>query len=216
MKSKFNPTSIGVFIVGAIVVIFASVILFGGGRFFRSTKTYLLTFREPVTGLEVGAPVKLLGVTIGTVKDVGITAGPANQSLMINVLVEVDRKHLRELVRGSVLDLDSRPRFERMVDERGLRGRLDVLSLLSGQLYIALDFDPGQPGFQLPQKDARGYWEIPTLPSTRRELLDSVVTSLHNLTELDIKGLSTEMKALLADLRKDLAAAQFCGDQHQP
>jgi len=209
MKSKVSPTAIGIFIAGAIVIIFASVILFGSGKFFRHTKTFLLTFREPVTGLEVGAPVKLLGVSIGSVKDVSLGIGDTNNAVLINVLMEVDRQHLQDVVRGHALDLDSRPRFEKTVKELGLRGRLDVLSMLSGQLYIALDMYPDQPGFQLSQEDSHGHWEIPTLPSTKREMMQSLVTSLHNLTELDFKGLSAELKQLLTDLRTDLAQLNF-------
>jgi len=209
MKSKVNPTAIGIFIAGAIVIIFASVILFGSGKLFRHTKTYLLTFREPATGLDVGAPVKLLGVSIGTVKDVSLSVGGTNDSLLINVLVETDRDRLKDVVRGYALDVDDRASFERTVQEKGLRGRLDVLSMLSGQLYIALDMYPGQPGFQLGREEAHGHWEIPTLPSTKREMIQSLVTSLHNLTELDFKGLSTELKGLLTDLRADLARLNF-------
>jgi len=209
MKSKVNPTAIGIFIAGAIVIIFASVILFGSGKLFRHTKTYLLTFREPATGLDVGAPVQLLGVNIGSVKDVSLGVGGTNDALLINVLVETDRDLLKDVVRGYALDVDNRASFERTVREKGLRGRLDVLSMLSGQLYIALDFYPGQHGFQLGKEDSHGHWEIPTLPSTKREMIQSLVTSLHNLTELDIKGLSTELKGLLTDLRADLGQLRF-------
>jgi len=209
MKSKVSPTAIGIFIAGAIVIIFASVILFGSGKFFRHTKAFMLTFREPVTGLEVGAPVKLLGVSIGTVKDVSVGIGNTNSAFLINVLIEVDREHLQDVVQGFALDLDNRPRFEKTVKDLGLRARLEVLSLLSGQLYIALDLYPDQPGFQLNQENNHGYWEIPTLPSTKREMMQSLVTSLNNLTELDFKGLSTELKGLLTDLRVDLAQLNF-------
>jgi paraquat-inducible protein B len=209
MKSKVSPTAIGIFIAGAIVIIFASVVLFGSGKFFRQTKAFLLTFREPVTGLDVGAPVKLLGVSIGTVEDVSLSVERTNNLLRINVVIEVDRKHLQDVIHGHALDLDNRPRFEATVKDLGLRGRLDVLSMLSGQLYVALDMEPDEPGFQLNQEEAHGYWEIPTLPSTKRALIQSLVTSLDNLTELDFKGLSSELKGLLTDLRTDLDRLEF-------
>jgi len=205
MKSKVSPTAIGIFIAGAVVIIFASVILFGSGKLFRQTKTLLLTFREPVTGLELGAPVKLLGVNIGSVSDVSLGIGGTNDSILINVLIELDRKQIKDVFRNDAVHLDDRNLYETTIQEKGLRGRLDVLSMLSGQLYIALDFYPGKPGFQLSQEDQHGYWEIPTLPSTKREMMQSLVTSLQNMTELDFKGMSTELKGLLVDLRQDLA-----------
>jgi paraquat-inducible protein B len=211
MKSKVSPTAIGVFIAGAIVIIFASVILFGSGKLFRQTKTLLLTFREPITGLDVGAPVKLLGVNLGTVSDVSLGIGGTNDPVLINVLIELDRKQVSDVFRSDTIPLDDRNHFENTISERGLRGRLDVLSMLSSQLYIALDFYPGQPGFQLSREGDHGYWEIPTLPSTKRQMMESLVTSLQNLTELDFKGLSSELKGLLGDLRSDLARLDFGG-----
>ena len=35
MGSKINPTTIGAFVVGAIVLLIAGVLLFGGGTFFQ-------------------------------------------------------------------------------------------------------------------------------------------------------------------------------------
>lgn len=205
MKSKISPTAVGIFIAGAIVIIFASVILFGSGKLFRQTKTLLLTFREPVTGLEVGSPVKLMGVNVGSVSDVSLGRGGTNNSTVINVLIELDRKQIQAVFRNDAVHLDDRKIWETTIQEQGLRGRVDVLSFLSGQLYIALDFYPGQPGFQLGRESKDGYWEIPTLPSTKQEMLQSLVTSLQNFSEMDIKGLSSEFIGLGGDLRSKLA-----------
>jgi paraquat-inducible protein B len=206
MKSKISPTAIGVFIAGAIVIIFGSVLLFGSGKLFKHTKDYLLTFKEPTTGLEVGAPVKLVGVSVGTVKQVSVAVGGTNDTLLVNVVIEVDRDRIEGLFGHQVLHLDDRTLFEKAVKEQGLRGRLDILSLLSGQLFIALDTYPGQPGFQLNQEDENMLWEIPTLPSQKRELIESLLVSLDNLRQTDLKGAVEDLKALLVDLRTDLAA----------
>jgi len=148
-------------------------------------------------------------VSIGTVKEVSVGVGNTNSAFLINVRIEVDREHLQDVVQGVALDLDNRPRFEKTVKDLGLRARLEVLSLLSGQLYIALDVYPDQPGFQLNQEGIHGHWEIPTLPSTQREMMQSLVTSLHHLTEMDFKGLSTELKGLLTELRTGVAQLNF-------
>jgi paraquat-inducible protein B len=209
-KPKINPAAVGVFIAGAIVILFASLVLFGSGRFFRKTKELLLTFREPVTGLEVGAPVKLMGVTIGDVKGINLAVGDdATNALLINVLIEVDLEGAESSFQSYRINLDDRSRFETLVQQRGLGGQLEVLSLLSGQLYIALDMIPGRGGFRLHREKEHGLWEIPTLPSTKRQLVNSVMTSLNNLTELDFKGLSMELKGLLTELRTDLARLNF-------
>jgi len=210
MKTKTNPAAIGIFIAGAIVILFASLVVFGSGRLFRQTKDLLLTFREPVTGLDVGAPVKLMGVNIGSVKEIQIGVGDeTNGVFMINVVIEIDLKNVQASFGTYRIDLDDRKRFEKLTQESGLRGQLDVLSLLSGQLYIALDMFPGQKGFQLHPERQRGLWEIPTLPSTKRQMMRSLVTSLENFTKFDVQGTSDQIKGLLADLRSDLAAMQL-------
>ncbi len=204
-KSKINPAAVGVFIAGALVILCACIVVFGGGRFFRKTKDLLLTFREPVAGLDLGAPVKLMGVTVGSVKDIGIEVDEAGTNLlMISVVIEVDRESSGTAFRSFRLDLDDRESFDRLVRQRGLRGQLEILSLLSGQLYVALDMFPDEEGFQLNRERDHGYWEIPTLPSTKRQVIQSVVTSLGNIAEFDFKGTSEELKALLADLRFNL------------
>ena len=210
MKTKTNPAAIGIFIAGAIIILFASVIIFGSGRFFHKTKQLLLTFREPVTGLDVGAPVKLVGVTIGSVKEIHIGVGEeTNNLILINVVVEIDLQGAQASFGDYKIDLEDRKRFERMTKELGLRGQIDVLSMLSGQLYIALDMYPGQEGFQLDREEKNAMWEIPTLPSTKQKMMQSLVTSLENFTKFDVKGTSDRLQGLLGDLRGDLAAMQL-------
>lgn len=209
MKTKPNPAAIGMFITGAAVIIVLSVLLFSSGRLFRSTKSYLLTFQEPVTGLDAGAPVKMLGVTIGEVSEVWLGVNPTNQSPMINVVIDVDRQTAETKTKDYHYDLDDRANFERSVRERGLRGQLATLSLLSGRLYIALEHRPDETGFQLNREAEHGYWEIPTVPSATREMMMSVTTTLDNLAQLDLRGISEELKGLLNDIRESLAEIEF-------
>lgn len=210
MKTKTNPAAIGIFIAGAIVLLFASLVIFGGGRFFRKTKELLLTFREPTTGLDVGAPVKLMGVTVGSVKAIHLAAGnDATNALLINVIIQIDLEGSQRSFQGYEIDLGDRTRFESLVELRGLRGQLEMLSLLSGQLYIDLELFPGQAGFRLNRVKEHGLWEIPTLPSTKRQMMNSLMVSLENFTKFDVKGTSDDLRSLLAELRTDLASMQL-------
>jgi paraquat-inducible protein B len=136
---------------------------------------------------------------------VSVAVGGTNNSLLVNVVIEVDRDRITGLFRNQTLHLDDRSVFEKAVTQDGLRGRLDILSLLSGQLFVSLDMYPGQPGFQLNEEEDHGFWEIPTLPSQKRELMESLTTSLANLSKADISGAVEELKTLIVDVRTDLA-----------
>src|SRR5215468_12213526 len=94
MGSKINPTTIGAFVVGAIVLVIAGVLLFGGGKFFQEKLPYVLFFDSSVEGLNVGAPVVFRGVQVGQVTEVAAIADPKAFTVVIRVKVE--------LVRGSV------------------------------------------------------------------------------------------------------------------
>ena len=70
MGSKINPTMIGAFVVSAIVLMVAGVLLFGGGKFFQEKLPYVLFFDSTVEGLNVGAPVIFRGVQVGQVTEI--------------------------------------------------------------------------------------------------------------------------------------------------
>jgi paraquat-inducible protein B len=67
MGRKANPTVIGAFIVGAVVLIVAALMVFGSGTLFTRKHAFVLYFDGSVNGLNVGAPVKFRGVKVGAV-----------------------------------------------------------------------------------------------------------------------------------------------------
>ena len=70
MNKKISPTLIGVFVIGAVALIVIAILVFGSGRLFRQTRDFVLYFDNSVNGLRIGAPVKIKGVEIGSVKDI--------------------------------------------------------------------------------------------------------------------------------------------------
>lgn len=70
MAKKADPKKIGAFVVGAIVLVMVGLVVFGSGKFFAKTRTFVLFFEGSVGGLNVGAPVNFRGVRVGSVKDI--------------------------------------------------------------------------------------------------------------------------------------------------
>jgi paraquat-inducible protein B len=56
-----SKTLIGIFIIGAVALAVAGVIIFGSGRFFKKANLYVIFFSGSVKGLQVGAPVSFRG-----------------------------------------------------------------------------------------------------------------------------------------------------------
>ena len=74
MDRQASKMLIGSFVVGAVVLAVAGVLMFGGGRFMKKTQTLVLFFQGSVKGLNEGASVLFRGVKIGSVKSISLEA----------------------------------------------------------------------------------------------------------------------------------------------
>ena len=190
MSRKANPTAIGLFIVIGLVLGVVGLILFGSGKLFSKQHRFILYFDASLKGLNPGAPVKLRGVTIGSVAEVLIAHNQAANDYSMPVIIDVDQAllHARSDRR---LEVGSGDLFEALV-EKGLRGKLDTENLVTGVLYVELEIVPHAPPPVFHQLKPE-YPEIPTMPTTIQELIS-------NLASFDIKGISDKLNALLTRL----------------
>ncbi len=97
MSKKANTTAIGVFVVGAIVLVVAGIIVFGGGRFFKDTKKFVLFFEGSMQGLGKGAPVAFKGVRVGSVTEIKVILDSRDLSPQIPVFIEIEPDRFTEL-----------------------------------------------------------------------------------------------------------------------
>src|SRR5918993_1409003 len=194
MNQKISPTLIGGFVVGALVLLVIAVIAFGSGQLFRKTREFVLYFDSSVNGLRIGAPVKVRGVEIGAVKDIRFQLAEDTQINKIPVIVEIDLDKLTSRGAKAVAAEDVKS-FRQVIAERGLRGQLMTESLVTGLLYVGLDFLPGSPIHlvQKPDHDHK-YPEIPTVPTYLEQAQDTATKILAKLEEVDFKGLMDSAK----------------------
>jgi paraquat-inducible protein B len=165
---------IGAFVVGAIAIVMMATLLFGRSKFFEQTETYISYFSGSVKGLAVGAPVNFRGAPVGRVKDISIVYRADDDGLIIPVLLELDA----DSVRGINTPTDRShgrkgSELVRRLVERGLRAQLGLDSIVTGQLFVQLDFMPQVPIARSVGSDS-GYEEIPTAPSPLEKLRESL------------------------------------------
>jgi paraquat-inducible protein B len=162
--------------------------MFSSGRYFHKTYRYVLFFSSSVNGLRVGAPVKFRGVEVGSVEDIRLQLDTNTQVQHIPVIIEVDPDKLTS--RGGSTTILNDPRvFESAIDH-GLRGQLQLESIVTGVLFVALDLFPGSPAHlvQQPGRQKYRYREIPTQPAALAEARGAVTKVLANLEQVDFKG----------------------------
>jgi paraquat-inducible protein B len=189
MNQKISPTLVGGFVIGAVVLLGIAVIAFGSGQLFRKTREFVLYFDSSVNGLRIGAPVKVRGVEIGAVKDIRFQLAEDTQINKIPVIVEIDLDKLtsRGAKAAAAEDVKS---FRQVIVERGLRGQLMTESLVTGLLYVGLDFFPGSPIHLVQRTDGdHKYPEIPTVPTYLEQAQDTAARILAKLEEFDFKGM---------------------------
>ena len=89
MAKQTSKTLIGGFVVGAVALIVAGVLIFGSGQFFQESYKYVLYFRGSLKGLSVGAPVLFQGVQVGSVTDISLETDTEDMTLQIPVTIEI-------------------------------------------------------------------------------------------------------------------------------
>jgi paraquat-inducible protein B len=166
---------------------------------------FVLHFDESLRGLSAGAPVTLLGMPAGEVVDVGLDIDSTTRTLRGRVEIVsyperlIARLGTREQAAGQALARnreEARAFFQGMVEQRGLRAQLRSGNLLTGQLYVALDFFPDVPPVKIDWR--RDPAAIPTVPSMVPDLEAKVASILHKLDKLPFEAIGTDLTKVLA------------------
>jgi paraquat-inducible protein B len=182
MGKRISPTLVGTFVLGAISLAIAAVIILGSGRLFTPQHLFVLYFSSDVNGLKVGAPVKFRGVEIGSVTAILLSLGTPRQNekarraadqYRIPVIIDLETEKL--IKRGAAASLDDPAQVAQAI-KRGLRAQLNVESLVTGLLYVDLDFLPDTPANFYMGADSP-YPEIPTVP-TRLEQAATMLSKM--------------------------------------
>jgi paraquat-inducible protein B len=149
MSKQANPTLIGGFVVVAAILAIVVVLVLSGGRLWAKTRHFVVVFEGSLHGLSIGAPVTFRGVPMGQVIDITpvvIMRDGKPAGLDVLVTLEVQRGQLRTST-GQTVDVGqySDAEVAEFYDQAGVRAQLALQSVLTGQLYVDLDFYPGSP-----------------------------------------------------------------------
>jgi paraquat-inducible protein B len=191
MAKQANRMMIGGFVVLAVIIMAASLVVFGSGKFFQKTNKYILYFDESIKGLSVGAPVLFQGVQVGSVTSITLQADFVTMKTQIPVFIEIEPDRWK--VRSG--ERDYRKVGTKLI-EMGLRAQLITQSFITGQLMIQLDFFPKSTLCYAPPQidpDYKDYIVIPTCASTSERLAKA-------FGELDLKAIEQNLNSSLAGI----------------
>jgi len=138
MSKKANKTLIGVFVVAAVAMLVAAVLIFGSGKFFQEKHEYVAYFEGSVKGLRIGAPVIFRGVRIGEVQDIALHY--YHQEIMFKIPVVMTLYSDKIIGIGMESGPEEADNLWKKLLDDGFRATLEMQSIVTGQLLISLDF----------------------------------------------------------------------------
>lgn len=202
MSKQASPRLIGAFVVVGVLLALVIVGFVGSFRAFNARQTFVVYFDSSVNNLNVGAKVKWKGVPVGQVSDIRIRWNQSELSTAVPVFVEIDLDRLG-------MELDD-PEILRQEIANGLRARMDMESIISGMLYIELNYVPNAGAPVLIEKEQLTP-EIPAVASPLDAIGDLAFKIAENVSNIDFKRISDNLNASLENLNRVLADLDATG-----
>jgi paraquat-inducible protein B len=170
-----------------------------------------MRFAQALRGLEVGAPVEFVGVNIGSVVAVDLGYELQDKSFPVIVTAKVYPRRMGQAyevlaAQGKTESDETLAAFVGTLVKRGLRAQPRSASLLTGKLYIALDFLP---------TSSRAFFdasirplELPTVNGTFQELEASVGRLVKKVNDLPLAQIAADLHKDLNDVHETLNELQ--------
>ena len=172
-------------------------------RTYTEKKHYILHFDGSIRGLTVGAPVEFRGIRIGQVADIKPAWDFETLSPKITVLIETEPQRWENLGEERV---DSKKEIDVLV-AKGLRAQLKTGSLLTGQLFVDLDFHPDAPEAQA--KFEGQFTELPTIPAPLQLITTRVSSLLSKIETVPIEKIGKDLEDTLENVKNITASAEL-------
>jgi paraquat-inducible protein B len=168
-----------------------------------------MRFAQAMRGLEVGAPVEFVGVNIGSVVAVDLGYERQNKSFPVIVTAKLYPRRMGQAydtlaAQGKTESEDTMAAFVGTLVERGLRAQPRAASLLTGKLYIALDFVPtsARVAFDASNRPL----ELPTVNGSFQELEAGIGRLVKKVNDLPLEQIAADLHTDLTDLHETLNA----------
>jgi len=168
-----------------------------------------MRFPQSLRGLGVGSQVDFRGIIVGRVVSINLDYDIDKQSfLQIVGVVIYPNRFGRAAEKFAQLAQDNNDTNTRLANfikpqiARGLRAQARVGNLLTGQLYIALDFVPKAPKVEF-DASARPV-ELPTVPGSFDRLQEEMTGIVEKLDRIPFESIGKNLDSSIARLDKTL------------
>jgi paraquat-inducible protein B len=173
-------------------------------------QTYELRLTQSVRGLTRGAPVEFRGFPVGEVTDMRSDIDEKTFEFYARIIVNV----YPEMFGGNLPVADLRTeaglaaRHQRLdtLIARGLRAQLRSGSMLTGAMYVALDFFPDAAPVTIDWSE--NPVRIPVVPGEFEAIEASITRIIKKLDKVPVEAIGNDLAKALVDLRHTLGSAE--------
>ena len=169
-------------------------------------ETAIVYFNQSLRGLSPGAPVEYRGVVVGKVKSIAVEYDALSQQFQMPVVVDIYPKRLGRNFDGSKQSSYTNQQWLKDLINSGLRAQLSTGSLLTGQLYIAIDIVPKAPKLYITHN--KKLLEIPTTAGSLNELQTQVAKIADNLSKVPFDQIGSNLQKTLITFNSTLHSAE--------
>jgi paraquat-inducible protein B len=165
-------------------------------RHYPMKKRHIMFFSDSVRGLDVGAPVEMQGIQIGKVIDLELQFDVDKVDFKIPVIVEIEPERIGLITEENIED-DS---IDQQLFDKGMRAQLKTGNLLTGKLYIDIDFYPDAEPVVLQTID--GMDVFPTVPATFEAITANLNRFIKRLDEIPLEDIGRDLQQTLAGVER--------------
>jgi paraquat-inducible protein B len=169
----------------------------------------VLRFEQSLRGLKVDAPVEFLGMEIGRVVGINLDFDAKKRTFPLNVGIVIYPQRLGQAYKKMLTEFKHDPNDEaagiRLLGtfvDNGLRAQARSGNLLTGQLYVALDFFPKAEKVAF-DPSVRPV-VLPTVPGSLEQLQEKLEAVVDKLNKLPVDRIANNLDSNLIELRKGL------------
>ncbi len=201
MSNNSNPNyfRLGVFVMAAIGVLIAAILIFGSGQLFKKSFIIETYIKQSVTGLDTGAAVRFRGVKVGQVTLIGLSGDMYEKDVPFH-----DRLQyvvVRMQIFGETINEDLIKEFV----QNSLRAQVKSQGI-TGVNYIEFNFATNGDAYPpLPFKWQSDYPVIPSLPNQADQIIGGIQKLVEGINQINIEGTQQKFDSLLVSLNTLMA-----------
>jgi ABC-type transporter Mla subunit MlaD len=214
MSDQARYVRVGGFVLAGLAMALGVVLLLGAGSLLERPIVVETVFDESVQGLQIGSAVKLRGVKIGSVSEIGFVGDFYDVSQSADPITTANRVLVRmEIVmKNQPAESADRETGLAALIARGLRVQLTPLGITGTSIIQADYLDPKRyPPIEVTWQPEHLY--VPSAPSTITQLSSAADRLMTRINQLDVERLLTNLDVLLVNVNQVVTRADVEGVQ---